>query len=263
MHWVIGDIHGMNQQLNAVLKEIKRQDKDPQFWFVGDYCDRGPDSFGVVETILGLGDKAHPIRGNHDDIMDCICRRGPTPYSDAQHSDAHIESMTWFLKFGMVETLNSYGVTIDEIREATRSKHGFTTLLDKIPQTHKDFYKNLPLYREADDFFICHAYCPKDSEGGPAEIIDYACWRRAMMWDRFDIDQINNHKDWRKTGYFGHTPTVNYGLESGPTIIRGPKIVLVDTGGAFKDGGGLTAVCHKTGTVVNCGRTAKKAKTLK
>src|SRR4051794_13360276 len=37
MRWVIGDIHGMLRPLAALLDEVRRDDRSPEFHFVGDY----------------------------------------------------------------------------------------------------------------------------------------------------------------------------------------------------------------------------------
>lgn len=66
--YVIGDIHGELDKLINCIKSINltREDK---LIFLGDYVDRGPDSYGVIEYLINLS-KNHEcifIRGNHDD----------------------------------------------------------------------------------------------------------------------------------------------------------------------------------------------------
>lgn len=66
--FVIGDIHGCLQQLKDAISKanITREDK---LVFLGDYVDRGPDSYGVIEYCLILS-KTHEcvfLNGNHDD----------------------------------------------------------------------------------------------------------------------------------------------------------------------------------------------------
>jgi serine/threonine protein phosphatase 1 len=47
----IGDIHGHNDKLKSILEQIDPQQSD-QFVFLGDYIDRGPDSKGVIDTLI-------------------------------------------------------------------------------------------------------------------------------------------------------------------------------------------------------------------
>lgn len=59
----IGDIHGDSEGLNR----ININDKD-LYVFLGDYCDRGPDSVGVLKKLIDLSKKDNIIllEGNHE-----------------------------------------------------------------------------------------------------------------------------------------------------------------------------------------------------
>jgi protein phosphatase len=70
---VVGDIHGDLAALKMILEGsgiLKKIGKGWRLVFLGDYADRGPDSLGVYEAVLGL--KAnHPsdvvlMKGNHE-----------------------------------------------------------------------------------------------------------------------------------------------------------------------------------------------------
>lgn len=88
MNWVIGDVHGMLGELDSVLAQIDKKDPEAIYWFVGDFCDRGYNSKGVVDRVISLGERARKVRGNHDDVMHCIVSGKPTPYSDDKTSEA-------------------------------------------------------------------------------------------------------------------------------------------------------------------------------
>ena len=49
----IGDIHGCNAALSALLEQVQPDPAD-QIIFLGDYIDRGPASRAVIDTLLEL-----------------------------------------------------------------------------------------------------------------------------------------------------------------------------------------------------------------
>jgi serine/threonine protein phosphatase 1 len=69
--FVIGDIHGCNVSLLALLKQLDLKIED-ELYFLGDYIDRGPDSKGVFDTIFDLqkaGHKVECLLGNHEAML--------------------------------------------------------------------------------------------------------------------------------------------------------------------------------------------------
>ncbi len=92
----IGDVHGCGAALAAVLAEVGPR-PDDLVVTLGDYVDRGPDSAGVIRTLLALAGRCHliPIRGNHDQMM-----------LDARR-DEHYRRL--WLSLGGDATLASYG----------------------------------------------------------------------------------------------------------------------------------------------------------
>ncbi len=69
---VIGDVHGCGTALAAMLQKVK-PGEDDTLVMLGDLFDRGPDSFGVFETVQTLadsmGDRFVLLRGNHEDYL--------------------------------------------------------------------------------------------------------------------------------------------------------------------------------------------------
>jgi len=64
----ISDIHGCARTFQALLDKIQLSTND-QLYLLGDYIDRGPDSKGVIDTILGLinaGYRVQTLMGNHE-----------------------------------------------------------------------------------------------------------------------------------------------------------------------------------------------------
>ena len=65
---VIGDIHGRLDKLEQLLAQVKPT-QDDELIFLGDYIDRGPDSWGVVKKVKELQEKFPRtvcLMGNHE-----------------------------------------------------------------------------------------------------------------------------------------------------------------------------------------------------
>lgn len=69
---IIGDIHGCNKELCALLDKVKPE-KEDQVILLGDLFDRGPESWDVFHTVKSLqrtyGDQFVLLRGNHEDYL--------------------------------------------------------------------------------------------------------------------------------------------------------------------------------------------------
>lgn len=67
---IIGDIHGEIQALDALLDHLDHHSsmKNRRLVFIGDLCDRGPDSVAVITRVRELMDqgRALTILGNHE-----------------------------------------------------------------------------------------------------------------------------------------------------------------------------------------------------
>jgi len=73
--FAIGDVHGQNLALRAVLDEIADEPSDPagrEIIFTGDLIDRGPDNVGAVRTAFGahaICDRLTVLPGNHEMML--------------------------------------------------------------------------------------------------------------------------------------------------------------------------------------------------
>lgn len=63
--FVIGDVHGCVNELNALVTQLKFDPTKDQLILAGDLTAKGPDSGGVIRRAKELG--ALCVRGNHDD----------------------------------------------------------------------------------------------------------------------------------------------------------------------------------------------------
>jgi len=252
MHWIIGDIHGMLGPLEALLEAIADADRDAQLCFAGDYVNRGPDSRGVIDLLLTLPN-ARFIRGNHDDIFAQVLL-GHTYCPNASQGNRFLAFM-WFMRHGLSSTLTSYGADPAELEDLAErpSEQRLDDVLTCVPESHRRFIRHLEPLIEQDDFFVAHGLWEiHESDMQPPmlqRLAGSARHRETILWGRFTRQQILANKAWHRTGYFGHTPVECYPdlLPDGePEAIRGPKIVLVDSGCALGPSGRLTAFCHET-----------------
>ena len=69
---IIGDVHGCCDTLNRLIRLVAPASGD-RLIFLGDLFDRGPDSYGVLETVMELeqrfGEDFILLRGNHEDYL--------------------------------------------------------------------------------------------------------------------------------------------------------------------------------------------------
>jgi len=128
----IGDIHGCFAALTTLQDFVGFRDDD-LIITLGDYVDRGPESFAVLDWLIdrNRGGQLRPLRGNHDIVM-------------VQARESEEDFDTWMRKGGQA-TLDSY------------SQLGPGQLVD-VPAHHWDFLENGLLdYFELEDSFCVHA----------------------------------------------------------------------------------------------------------
>lgn len=172
--FAIGDIHGCLDKLDALMEKIETEiDPDRDLLvFLGDYIDRGPESYSVVEYLIDLGDRFGNtvfLKGNHEEMLEKYLA-GPDRYT--------------YLVNGGQQTLDSY------LRHARPGEH-------PIPETHRKFYQSLALYHESDAYIFVHAGL-RDNVPIQLQDPDDLLWiREGFVESRFDFG---------KKIVFGHTP---------------------------------------------------------
>lgn len=129
----IGDIHGCSVALATLIEVIKPTPLDTLV-FLGDFIDRGPDSRGVIEQVIRLGERCLvvPLLGNHEEML-----LGALEGKD---------NVGFWLKFGGRETLASYG-----------------TDADVIPAEHIRFIRGCKNYYETVSHIFVHAFYDPDT----------------------------------------------------------------------------------------------------
>lgn len=124
---VIGDIHGCFYTLMDLLEKIEYKEAEDRLIFVGDYIDRGENSFEVLDFLFKLQKRVGKeavvcLMGNHEDMMlyDKAC---------------------WLNNGGNATRKSFY-------------KHHFQ------PNVFNFWLKKLPLYFESEAYIVCHAGLP-------------------------------------------------------------------------------------------------------
>jgi serine/threonine protein phosphatase 1 len=169
----IGDIHGCLAALHAVLNEIQPAPSDAIIT-LGDYVDRGPDSRGVLETLIALDKRTNlaPLLGNHDETMLNVCR-------------GRLDLLDDWLLFGGDATLASYGASHPR---------------DVWP-THLAFIARCGLVFETQRHFFVHANYRADAalDRLPREVLLWESLKRHVPGPHFS----------GKTAILGHTAQKN------------------------------------------------------
>jgi serine/threonine protein phosphatase 1 len=133
----IGDVHGCSGALRALLDAVKPT-PDDLIVTLGDYVDRGPDSYGVIDQLLQLR-RTHrlaALRGNHEEMM-LLARQDE-------------DKLNSWLECGGKKTLASY------------SPLGDAGKLVDVPDEHWDFLETVctDWHETATHIFVHANVCP-------------------------------------------------------------------------------------------------------
>lgn len=147
--YAVGDIHGCLHQLNRLLDAIDQDltgdQVESHLVFLGDLVDRGPDSAGVINRILERSlptDRWDCVMGNHEEVMlGCF--------------DGRIELYDSWLRYGGVQTLESYGLSPAELFGAALDLAA--PMRKAIPPEHIRFLMSLKDYVMVGDYLFVHA----------------------------------------------------------------------------------------------------------
>lgn len=187
----VGDIHGCAKTLRRLTEDEIRPAPDDTLIFLGDYIDRGPDSKGVIDYLIGLkesGINCIFIRGNHEQtLLDALeSQKSKKRYLFGTPKNKTFE--TWYLNYGGRQTFDSYGIA--DIKD--------------FPAEHAEWMVSTRLYWETETHLFSHA-------GFNFTQDDIFADTHSMMWIRdFEYDPV---KAKGKKVIHGHVPvTVDFFL---------------------------------------------------
>jgi len=193
--FVIGDVHGCAEELKILLHQLPL-DHESTLIFLGDYVDRGPDSKGVIDTLLNVSElyKVITLKGNHEAMFEDYLLK---PRDSVAASN--------FILNGGSSTLASYSE--DGVK--------FT-----VPSAHREFLSKLLICHSTEKYFFVHAGVPPGFTF--TEPFDPKT-QHQMLWIRSVF--LDSKEQWAKIVVHGHTPVKE------PEVL--PYRINLDTGCVF------------------------------
>lgn len=181
--FVIGDIHGCYEEFEKLVEKININFKEDRLVLLGDYIDRGDNSFEVVEKIIALEkeygkDNIILLKGNHE-----------------------LMAIDFFEGKGSCYLYNSGNTTIKEYKSHNRQL-----------EEHIGFFKGLRNYYQDEHYIYVHGGIKPGVDLQEQEIFD-------LLWIREEF-YLSTDKC-SKGVIFGHTPTIFINSTYYPINING------------------------------------------
>jgi len=196
-HFAIGDIHGCFNSLKELIENKIQLQKNDKLILLGDYIDRGPNSKEVVDYIIELQDRGYDIMtllGNHESML-----------VDAYYNESAISK---WIQNGGSETLKSFEINS----------------LKNLESKYLDFFNNLKLYFELDEYLFVHAGFNDELEN---PFVDKYCmlWKsRERYFNPLLRDRIIIH---------GHSPVPINSCEE--QIKNNSNVINIDAGCVYSN----------------------------
>lgn len=188
----IGDIHGYINKLQNLWSNLQTLIDPPQFQsalviFLGDYCDRGPDTRKVIDFLINLPsqypNQSHVfLAGNHDFAFGAFVGVLPAPADGSEWKDTweeyklseeregwykgegyekmHLQGRRWSgkitVRFNAAKGTEYKGSIYDASPtfESYGVPHGSADLMKAVPDEHKKFLADLVWVHEEDNVCI-------------------------------------------------------------------------------------------------------------
>lgn len=147
--YAIGDIHGRLDLFERLVAQIERDDHTrgharTTLVLLGDLIDRGPESAGVIALARKLTQNraVEILQGNHEEML--------------LSSQTDVNAMLSFLRFGGLETIASYGASVESL--ADMSSEEVQTLMNSIiPAADFEFVAGFKKLVRIGDYVFVHA----------------------------------------------------------------------------------------------------------
>lgn len=251
---LVGDVHGMLDELVKLLDKVNFDKKHDHLIFAGDMISKGPNSPGVVDLAMKLG--ATGVRGNHEDRIilaqkDMVAEHleidgSPSPHEDKKkmqdaleeqsysHGDYKDRTLVKQLGVKRIEWLKKLPVIL---------RVGELGDMGEVVVVHAGLVPGVRLERQ-DMSMVMNMRTIGDG-GVPSEEREGRGWMKA--WNKY---QKSLHKKDRSTVIYGHdskrglqVDSYSMGLDTG--CLKGGQLTAVVIEGGSSN--------HKTKIVhVNC-----------
>lgn len=200
MYYIIGDVHGYFKKLVSVFDQVSlRLQQSDTIIFLGDYIDRGSQSYEVVDFLIELSRTPTLntvfLKGNHEDMF--------MTYLRGEDSAGN------YIINGGDATIRSY--------IAHRG-------VFELPEHHRAFFNGLKLFYEGEDFIAVHAGLDPNKRLDEQDEYD-------LLWIRERF--FRKDKRWDKTVIFGHTPVSYIAHDASIFVDDQRNIIGIDSGVIF------------------------------
>ena len=219
--FAIGDIHGHAAVLDRLLHKIPLE-PDDTLVFLGDYVDRGPDSRGVLDSVMKLkaelGSRCICLLGNHEDMMLDHWRRTRGGWIEDLRMIRGMSAVPdygpgFWLAVGGDATVKSY-------------------YPEDMSDDHIRFLCGLPILHRQDEYTFVHAGIRVRKHTPRAEML----WGASGFFA--DLDMLHGRILLDRPDKSGPKVIVGHTVFDRPVVTG--EFIAIDTGCAY--GGCLTAV---------------------
>lgn len=203
----IGDIHGCNENLKALMEVIPVNYEQDTLVFLGDYINRGPDSAKVLDTLIEIQKKCQKtvfLKGNHEQVL--------LEYAES----GDVDMVPTLRMMGVEATAASYGARVRSLQS-----------LSCFPENHKKFLCSLQFAWGWGNYVFTHADITEEliasySRGERPEGPD-AQQEALLLGGRRFLEQDRHVEG--ITVVFGHSPFLT------PLVV--PHRICIDTGAVY------------------------------
>lgn len=196
------DIHGAGALFDAIMAFCEKEDPEAMIIFGGDACDRGPDGYRIIKSLLDNPQVVY-LKGNHEDMLTRAMRELKSQFSFASRTREDIRTV--------LNACRHFDYKYEGIQNSLHNG-SMDTLLDWIedgmPMEICERLEKLPLTLSTELCDFCHSgsiykafkeIAEKEYYGKPIPEWDTSY----VLWSRNSLDA-----PWvpGRTAVFGHTP---------------------------------------------------------
>ncbi len=262
--YVIGDIHGCYDELQALLGLIKFDPSKDVLWFTGDLVNGGPKPAEVLRFIKSLGDKHICVLGNHDLVLLALAAGKRIPHNDRAIgfdpvfvAEDHAELIDWLRMRPMVhhdsnfnlllvhagvlpswnlEHIQSYAHEVESLLRSEAYLELYANMFGNDPDTWSENLHGYSRIRFIMNCFTRMRFC---TANGKLDLVSKGSMHNAppgyTPW--FQVPRSDNLRI-----IFGHWAALQ-------GITNTPHAIAMDTGCVW--GNTLSALCLETGYIAS------------